>query len=124
MLAGGLRRPRRPPSRPAQRRRGSDNLAFLRPIRACYPGRRQLYWIPDNLSANCTPEIRAFAAANRIELVATPTYASYLSALTEFVFANADYLDWDAAAAAIADHVRHRNGSERDRLIAKRERKL
>jgi len=59
---------------------------------------------------------KIIAAANKIELVPTPTYASYLNpvechfaALTEFVVANADYLDWDAFGYALADHVRHRN---------------
>src|SRR5215211_7473686 len=50
------------------RRRGSDNLAFMTQIRAAIPARRWIYWIQDNLSANWTPDIRAFAAANRIEL--------------------------------------------------------
>ena len=61
------------------RRRGSDNLAFLKQIRGCYPKRLRIYWIQDNLSANWTPDIRAFADANNIELVPTPTYASYLN---------------------------------------------
>lgn len=50
----------------------------------------------------------ARAAAYRIELVALPTYASYLNPdeshflpITEFVVNNADYLDWDAFAHAI-----------------------
>jgi transposase len=80
----------------------------MRQIRLAYPARRRIYWIQDNLSANWVPAIRAFAAANRVELVATPTYASYLnpvechfSALTEFVVANADYLDWDAFGYAL-----------------------
>jgi hypothetical protein len=70
----------------------------------------------DGLSCHWTPAIRAFAAANNIELVPTPTYASYLNriestfgALDEFVCKNADYLDWDAFGYALADHVRHRN---------------
>ena len=60
-----------------------------------------------------------------------PTYASYLNRIeahfrpiTEFVVNNADYLDWDAFAHALAHHVRHRNGPDRDRRIAERERKL
>ena len=94
------------------RRRGSDNLAFMKQIRACYPRRLRIYWIQDNLSANWTPDIRAFADAHHIELVATPTYASYLNRvechflpISEFVVKNADYLDWDAFACALARHV-------------------
>lgn len=73
-------------------------------IRDAIPARRQIYWIQDNLSANWTPDIRAFAAGHRIELVPTPTYASYLNPvechflpISEFVVNNADYVDWDAS---------------------------
>ena len=106
------------------RRRGSDNLAFMAQIRAAIPARRRIYWIQDNLSANWTPDIRAFAATTRIELVATPTYASYLNPVEchffpigEFVVNNADYLDWHAFAWALARHVCHRNGPHRDKRI-------
>jgi transposase len=61
------------------RRRGSDNLAFMAQIRTAIPARRRIYWIQDNRSANWTPDIRAFAAVNRIKLIPTPTYASYLN---------------------------------------------
>jgi transposase len=112
------------------RRRGSDNLAFMRQIRGCYPKRLRLYWIQDNLSANWTPDIRAFAAANNIELVPTPTYASYLNRIechflpiSEFVVKNADYLDWDAFAHALADHVTYRNGEHRDARLTLLERR-
>jgi hypothetical protein len=64
--------------RPRPKRRGQDILAFMAQIRRCYPARRRICWIQDNLSANWTPDIRRFAASNRIELVATPSYASYL----------------------------------------------
>lgn len=107
-----------------RRRRGSDNLAFMAQIRAAIPARRRIYWIQDNLSANWTPDIRAFAEANKIELVPTPTYASYLNPvechffpISEFVVNNADYVDWDAFAWALARHVCHRNGPHRDKRI-------
>jgi hypothetical protein len=35
----------------------------------------RIHWIQDTLSANWTPDIREFAAANNIELVPTPIYA-------------------------------------------------
>jgi transposase len=107
------------------KRAGSDVLSFMRQIRLAYPSRKRIYWIQDNLSANWVPSIREFAATNRIELVPTPTYASYLnpvechfSALTQFVVANADYLDWDAFGYALANHVRYRNGDHRDQRLA------
>jgi transposase len=110
------------------RRRGADVLTFMRQIRLCYPRRLTIYWIQDNLSANWTPEIRDFAADNEIVLVATPTYASYLNPIechftpiSQFVFGNADYLDWEAAAFALANHVTHRNGAHRERRLAELE---
>ena len=106
------------------RRRGTDNLAFMTQIRGSYPARRRIYWIQDNLSANWTPDIRKYAALNKIELVATPTYASYLnpvechfSAISQFVVCNADYLDWDAFAYALARHITYRNGEHRNRSL-------
>ncbi|MCA1699071.1 MAG: IS630 family transposase, partial [Actinobacteria bacterium] len=112
------------------RRRGSDNLAFLKQIRGCYPKRLRIYWIQDNLSANWTPAIRAFADANNIELVPTPTYASYLNRIechflpiSEFVVKNADYLDWDAFAHALARHVTYRNGEHRNQRLITLERR-
>ncbi len=112
------------------RRAGSDVLGFMRTIRMVYPARQKLYWIQDNLSANWTPDIRAFADANRIELVPTPTYASYLNRIEshfrpiqEFVFNNTDYPNWDTAQRAVANYITHRNGADRDRRIAALERK-
>jgi DDE superfamily endonuclease len=112
------------------RRRGSDVLAFMRQIRLCYPRRVKIYWIQDNLSANWTPAICEFAAENNIELVPTPTYASYLNPIechftpiSQFVFGNADYLDWAAANFALAKHISHRNGPHRDRCLEELERR-
>jgi transposase len=112
------------------RRRGSDNLAFMRQIRACYPQRLRIYWIQDNLSANWTPDIRAFAEANNIALVPTPTYASYLNRvechflpISEFVVKNSDYLDWEAFNYALARHVTDRNGAHRDQRLLDLERR-
>src|SRR5438105_4860528 len=98
------------------RRNGASTLTFIKAIRLAYPKRIRIHWIQDGLSSHWTPAIRAYAAANNIELVPTPTYASYLNriestfgAIDEFVCKNADYLDWDAFGHALADHVRHRN---------------
>jgi len=102
----------------------------MRTIRMVYPARQKLYWIQDNLSANWTPDIRKFAAANKIELVPTPTYASYLNPIEshfrpiqEFVFNSTDYPDWNTAQRALADYITHRNGRDHDRRIAVLERK-
>jgi transposase len=109
--------------RPRPRRNGASTLAFMRQIRLAYPAHVRIYWIQDGLSSHWTPDIRTWAAANNMELVPTPTYASYLNrieatfgAIDEFVCKNADYLDWDAFGHALADHVRDRNSpAERER---------
>jgi transposase len=109
--------------RPRPRRNGLSTLTFMRTIRLAYPAHIRIYWIQDGLSSHWTPAIRAYAETNNIELVPTPTYASYLNrieatfgAIDEFVCKNADYLDWDAFGHALADHVRHRNSpTERER---------
>ena len=101
------------------RRDGASTLVFMKQIRLAYPRRLRLYWIQDNLSCHWTPAIRGWAAASNVELVPTPTYASFLNrieshfgAIDEFVCANADYLDWDAFDHAMGQHIRHRNSPE------------
>ncbi len=72
---------------------------------------------------------RVWAADNNVELVPTPTYASYpnrieshFGAISEFLVKNADYLDWDACTHAISQHIRYRNQPERraERLTRRR----
>jgi transposase len=99
---------------------GASTLTFMRQVRAAYPTTRRIYWIQDNLSCHWTPAIRSWAENNNVELVPTPTYASYLNrieshfgAISEFVVKNADYLDWDACTHAMAQHIRYRNEPER-----------
>ena len=116
--------------RPRPRRNGPSTLTFMKLIRLAYPKHVRLYWIQDGLSSHWTPEIRAWAAVNNMELVPTPTYASYLNriestfgAIDEFVCKNADYLDWDAFGYALAHHIKYRNSDHRDRRIAAAEAK-
>ncbi len=113
------------------RKSGPEVLTFMQTIRAAYPRRLRLYWIQDNLSCHWTPAIRAWAAVHNVELVPTPTYASYLNPvechfvpISEFVVKNADYLDWDAFGFAIARHIRYRNDpAERDERLVSAERR-
>ena len=103
-------------------RNGNSTLTFMRQIRLAYPAATRLYWIQDNLSCHWTPAIREWAERNNVELVPTPTYASYLNrieshfgATGEFVVKNTDYLDWDSFALAIANHISYRNNPDRRR---------
>jgi DDE superfamily endonuclease len=70
----------------------------------------------DNLSTHWTTDMRDWAADSNIELVPTPTYASFLNrieshfwAIGEFVIKNADYADRDTLAKAMANYIHLRN---------------
>ena len=102
------------------RRRGSDNLAFMRQ----FP--RQLPHAAADLLDPGQPQRQLDAGhphlypRHNIELVATPTYASYLNRvechflpISEFVVKDSDYLDWDAFNHALARHITDRNGARR-----------
>ena len=111
-------------------RNGRSTLTFMQSIRLAYPRSQRIYWIQDNLSCHWTPAIREWAQANNVELVPTPTYASYLNRIechfgpiAEFVVKNADYLDWDAFGFALARHIGQRNGPEREERITRAERR-
>lgn len=106
-------------------------LAFYRQIRMRYDPKLRIYLIADNLSTHNTPPIRAWAAASNVELVFTPTYASFLNRIEchfwgvgEFVIRNADYDSWEALTKAMADHIQYRNGPHRDQRLIRAERKL
>lgn len=106
-------------------------LAFYRQIRMRYHPRLRIYLIADNLSTHKTPAICDWAAESNVELVFTPTYASFLNRIEchfwgigEFVINNADYDCWDALAKAMADHIRYRNGPHRNQRLITAERKL
>jgi transposase len=93
-----------------------DVQGFLQTIRMRYPRRQRIYLVMDNLSTHWTKDIRAWADANNVELVPTPTYASFLNriechfwAVSEFVVKNADHPDWDTLARAMADYIHLRN---------------
>jgi transposase len=93
-----------------------DVLGFLQTIRMRYPRRRRIYMVMDNLSTHWTKDIRVWAEDSNVELVPTPTYASFLNriechfwAVGEFVVKNADHPDWDTLAKATADYIHLRN---------------
>lgn len=106
-------------------------LGFFAQIRMRYDPRLRIYLVMDNLSTHKTPAIREWAEKANVELVFTPTYASFLNRIEchfwgigEFVIKNADYPDWDTLAKAMADHIRYRNGPHRDRRLVEAERRL
>jgi len=99
-------------------------LAALKAIRARYPDQVGIFVVLDNLSAHFTPQVRVWAAANRVRLVPTPTYASYLNriechfwAFVEFVIRGSDYASHTQLAHATRAYLRHRNSAHRDSRI-------
>lgn len=106
-------------------------LAFYRQIRMRYDPKLRIYLVADNLSTHKTDAIREWAATSNVELVFTPTYASFLNriechfwAIGEFVIKNADYPNWDTLTRTMAAHITYRNGPHRDQRLIKAERRL
>jgi transposase len=106
-----------------RRKTALDLLAAWRRLRACYPKRLKIYLVLDNLRSHCTADLRDYAAANRIVLVYTPTYASWLNAieahftpLKRFCIANSDDPDHLTRRRRIYRYCTWRNRqSERSR---------
>ncbi len=110
------------------RKAARDVLGFLKTIRMRYPAKRRVYLIMDNISTHWTQDIRDWATDSNVELVATPTYASFLNriechfgAIGEFTIKNTDYPDWDTLAKAMADYISLRNHTHGGGPIAQRE---
>jgi transposase len=113
------------------RKNAAEVVGFFKQIRMRYDPRLRIYLVMDNLSTHKTAAIHEWAATSNVELVFTPTYASFLNriechfwAIGEFVVKNADYPDWDTLARAMADHITYRNGPHRDQRLIKAERRL
>lgn len=108
-------------------RKGSGpTLKFLKAVRARYPAGERIYLIMDNPSAHWTPEIRTWAEANDVELVPTPTYASWLNrieaevgVMVQRVFAGSDYRTHDEIRRAVHAYLRRRNAEARRHFDAR-----
>ena len=108
---------------------GVHTLAALKSIRAARPDGAPIYVIEDNLSANKTPAIRAWAAAHKVELCLTPTNASWadpieaqFGPLRMFTMANSDHPNHIVLAHDLHAYLRWRNANNRhpDVLAAQR----
>jgi transposase len=113
-----------------ERKSAADVLGFLQTVRMRYPDRERIHLVMDNLSTHWTKDIRDWAADANVELVPTPTYASFLNRIEchfagvgEFVIKNADYTDWPTLQKAMADYIRLRNQSRGSGRIAAIERR-
>jgi transposase len=91
-------------------------LRFCEQIRARYPAQRRLAFILDNFSVHKGDTVRAWAAANNVELAYTPHYASWLNriepqfkGLRYFCLDGTDHPDHDTQARLITDYIDWRN---------------
>jgi transposase len=111
------------------RKGGDHTLAALKSIRASRPDGAPIYVIMDNLSANKTPAVRAWAARHRVELCLTPTYASWANPieaqfgpLRTFVMGASNHPNHTVLARELQAYLRWRNTHARhpDVLAAQR----
>ena len=112
---------------PPQGRRSHPDRVQIDPGRP--PDGAPIYIICDNLSANTTPAIRRWAARNKVELVLTPTSASWANPiearfgpLRSFTMANSNYPNHTILARQLQQYLRWRNANARhpDVLAAQR----
>jgi transposase len=97
------------------RKRWTEFLGFLKQLRARFPTGK-LYVVCDNFSPHKKAEVVDWCQANQIELVFTPSNASWLNwieceftALRYFTLDGSDYPSHTAQEAAIAGYVRWHN---------------
>lgn len=97
------------------RKRWPEFLAFLKTLRRRWPDGR-LHLIMDNYGPHKRPEVLAWAAANNIELVFTPTNASWLNwieceftALRYFALNGTDHRSHQEQNTAIGAYIRWHN---------------
>jgi transposase len=97
------------------RKRATEFLDFLRQVRRRFPTGR-LYVVLDNYSPHKKSAVTNWCAANDVELVFTPSNASWLNwieceftALRYFVLNGSDYPSHAAQDAAIGRYIRWRN---------------
>ena len=105
-------------------------LRALQTIRAHLDDREPIHVILDNLNHHRNQGVRDWCQANQVELVFTPTYASWANPieahfgpLRQFVLANSDHRDHQALAQAIRAYLRWRNAHTRDPRILEAERR-
>jgi transposase len=105
-------------------------LRAIQSIRATVDDRQPIYVILDNLNHHKNRTVRDWCAEHHVELVFTPTYASWANPieahfgpLRQFVIANSDYPDHRALGCAIRSYLRWRNTHTRDPELLALERK-
>lgn len=107
-----------------KRKRWKEFLPFLKYLRSLYPPAVKLYVIQDNFSPHRRREVREWAENHQVELVFTPTNASWLNPiechfapLREFALNNSNYRDHAEQARAIRRYIAWRNAHRDDPRI-------
>jgi hypothetical protein len=102
------------------RKGGDHTLAALKSIRAARPDGAPIYVIMDNLPANKTPAIRAWAKKHKVHLCFTPTSASWANPieaqfgpLRTFVMGGSNHPNHTVLARRLQDYLTWRNASAR-----------
>jgi transposase len=111
--------------------KGADpTLRALQSIRARVDDSKAIYVILDNLNHHRGRAIREWCEANNVELVFTPTYASWANPieahfgpLRQFALANSDHADHTVLGRAIRSYLRWRNAHTRDPQLLEAERR-
>jgi transposase len=105
-------------------------LRAVKAIRRSVADDEPVYVILDNLNHHKSRIVRDWCAANAVELVFTPTYASWANPieahfgpLREFAINNSDHKNHVALAAAIRSYIRWRNANTKAPEILALERK-
>lgn len=103
------------------RKGARPTLRAIKAIRALVPDGETIYVILDNLNHHRSQIVRDWCAANAVELVFTPTYASWANPieahfgpLRQFAIANSDHVNHVALADAIRRYIRWRNANTTD----------
>jgi transposase len=108
----------------------APTLRALQSIRARLDDTKPIYVILDNLNHHKNQAVREWCDANAVELVFTPTYASWANPieahfgpLRQFVLTNSDHTDHPALARALRRYLRWRNAHTRHPEILEAERR-
>jgi DDE superfamily endonuclease/Homeodomain-like domain len=111
--------------------KGADpTLRALESIRVRLDDGQAIHVILDNLNHHRGRAVREWCEANNVELVFTPTYASWANPieahfgpLHQFVLATSDHADHPALGQAIRSYLRWRNTHTRDPELLEAERR-
>ncbi|MNI36787.1 Integrase core domain protein [compost metagenome] len=108
-----------------------DIIRFLHVLRRRFHRSERLYIILDNFSPHSHHKVREWTAANNVELVYTPTYASWLNRiechfgpLRKFVLEGSDFAKHQDLGLAIQAYLRWRNKNKRKAIILREQNKI